>query len=453
MIADRSISTTRHTRVGAALLALALALQSGCARHHRPPEPVKPPEVPVTDYQATLGRVALVTRLDLPELEFTRLAQSREQAAAVAAEDAASRCFGGSCRDAATCAFVVVFDLACSMITAPVAAKNGAQKAAAVSAATAAVRPGFEQEAMQDALRRALVAAAAADGVKLASVTAPPPAAEPAPAPGAEQAAPHRSHQPDYRALAASGVDSVLEVTLTQVFVQPAAAAPSFLRPEPPAPNLDPVLPLDLKLHVRLTRTRDNTLLFFGDFGYRGKRYKYTEWAANHAEKLGAALSRGYEAIGRDLSDRVFLLYPYVDRLGQGESGNCGLAALAPQGVAGELSPLLRWQGFPRASDASESPADMARINNVSYDLVLGTGDTGESPDIIYRREGLREPEHQLELELKPNTRYFWSARARFTLDGRERVTDWGTRCPFQPQLVVSGSLYRFYTPKVPPAR
>jgi hypothetical protein len=46
---------------------------------------------------------------------------------------------------------------------------------------------------------------------------------------------------------------------------------------------------------------------------------------------------------------------------------------------------------------------------------------------IVYRRDGLASPTHTLETALSPGTRYFWTVRARFELDGRERVTEWGT--------------------------
>ena len=49
------------------------------------------------------------------------------------------------------------------------------------------------------------------------------------------------------------------------------------------------------------------------------------------------------------------------------------------------------------------------------------------SGDVVYAREGLPAPWHTVEQPLAPGGRYFWSVRARFELDGRERVTDWST--------------------------
>ncbi len=199
--------------------------------------------------------------------------------------------------------------------------------------------------------------------------------------------------------------------------------------------------------HVRLVKTRDNSAFYSADYSYYGKRYARSEWMANHAERLRAALAQGYETLGRDISDNLFLLYPYAERKPQDKI--CGLAPLEPaDGQASSLSPTLSWQNFPRDTDRLAAPADMARIKNVKYDLIVGTGDNRQTPEIIYRREGLTSTSHKIALTLDPDTRYFWSVRARFTLDGRQRVTEWATRCPFEPQLVVGAPLYRFNTPR-----
>jgi hypothetical protein len=48
--------------------------------------------------------------------------------------------------------------------------------------------------------------------------------------------------------------------------------------------------------------------------------------------------------------------------------------------------------------------------------------------DLVYRREHLTEPIHTLEILLEPNVRYFWTVRARFTVDGKTKVTEWSKR-------------------------
>ena len=48
--------------------------------------------------------------------------------------------------------------------------------------------------------------------------------------------------------------------------------------------------------------------------------------------------------------------------------------------------------------------------------------------DLVYRREHLTEPIHTLEILLEPNVRNFWTVRARFTVDGKTKVTEWSKR-------------------------
>jgi len=409
----------------AILLAIIIGVMSGCARQPVKSAPEVVPEVPATQFQSSLGRVALAVRVDLPALRFMRVARDKK----LVRGSAASSCGGSACSgvDIGTC--VLVQALLCGLVVTPIAAIAAEQKAEAAQSSEASMTPMLGTNIMQDALRDAVIAAAQSAGVKL-SIALPVVAVD-------------EEGEPDYRSLAEKGVDSVLEVTLHQVFLEPPFSYEGKL-------NLDPVLPLDMQTRVRLLKTSDNSKIFFDDYSYHGKRYQYTAWAANSGEKLASGLKKGYASLGRDISDRIFLLYPFADRIGNDESGFCGLGALEPKdNLADGLSPLLSWKSFPRASDVSVVPEDMLRVKNVRYELVVGSGENGETPDVFYHVEGLTETSHRVPMRLEPNTRYFWSVRARFDLDGRMRVTDWATYCPFGRQLVVGGRIYRFYTPKV----
>jgi hypothetical protein len=113
------------------------------------------------------------------------------------------------------------------------------------------------------------------------------------------------------------------------------------------------------------------------------------------------------------------------------------------------LQPTLRWQRFPRESDLQAAPAEMARVKNVSYDLVIAREHELAPAEIVYRRNGLSTPAHHLETPLAPHTGYFWTVRARFELDGRERVTEWGTTHYLARDWLTSPSRfsYCFKTP------
>ena len=130
------------------------------------------------------------------------------------------------------------------------------------------------------------------------------------------------------------------------------------------------------------------------------------------------------------------------------------------------LRPTLRWERFPRAKDREElGPHAGERIAAVSYEVRLwkvgkefpgisnlvnavngmqryfdykyswGHGCRDADPgELVYRQQGLVQPEHTLEIPLQPNSFYFWTVRAHFTLDGKRRATEWSE------QLIIDSS-------------
>jgi hypothetical protein len=160
---------------------------------------------------------------------------------------------------------------------------------------------------------------------------------------------------------------------------------------------------------------------------------------------LLAGLDEGYAALGSHICDSIFLLSPFPDRGAHGAGLLAAAFGLAPVEPAtrGQLSgdklfgsqfewttvsglhPLLSWQAFPRQTDLATAPELAGRIGNVRYDLLV---ERNLAPaEIVYRREGLTATTHTVQTALQPATRYFWTVRARFELDGRERVTEWAT--------------------------
>ena len=69
----------------------------------------------------------------------------------------------------------------------------------------------------------------------------------------------------------------------------------------------------------------------------------------------------------------------------------------------------------------------MGRVKNVCYDLILALERNSVPYEVVYRREGLPTPEHKVEIKLRSKTCYFWTVRARFEMDGRQRVTEWSS--------------------------
>jgi len=112
------------------------------------------------------------------------------------------------------------------------------------------------------------------------------------------------------------------------------------------------------------------------------------------------------------------------------------------------LRPALRWEAFPRSQDSELA----GRATNVTYELqVWKIGESDQGAELVYERTALPNPFHAIERSLSPSTKYLWSIRARFELDGQTRLTEWGrpSQSFFFRRLNVIPNLYlyRFETP------
>ena len=96
------------------------------------------------------------------------------------------------------------------------------------------------------------------------------------------------------------------------------------------------------------------------------------------------------------------------------------------------LKPTLQWKSFPTAEDIKADKTDeLSRITEVTYDLKIWRAEDPSNKVIIYSRTQLENSSHKIESPLIPLTRYFWSVRVRFKLDGRDINTNWSACCPF----------------------
>jgi hypothetical protein len=230
-----------------------------------------------------------------------------------------------------------------------------------------------------------------------------------------------------------------------------------------------------LEARTRLVRTADNVEIWAAHHVYMGGRRKLSEWSADGGEPLVRALADGYRTLGAHIHDNVFLLYSLPDqqpRWGGVLSVAFGLAPVYPRTrgtlsgdrIIGshfewtsvdELQPTLEWQRFPREADVAAAPEEMARVNDVRYDLIIAREHNLAPEEIVYRRDGLPDAVHRIEVPLAPATRYFWTVRARFQLDGRERVTQWGSTHHMAGETLAAPSelSYRFKTRQAPQIR
>jgi len=414
-------------RVAASLFAIVVAVQSGC---------VSMTPVPKTQHQATLGKVAIVATAQEPEIKFEGFARGKGEGAAIGAGTTFLGCVGGlgggGCSGAFCGAAVILFLGVCTVASAVggVAGAVAAPSADSVRTAESTLSAALEIKTIQDSLRDQIAAAALVNGTMLVSVSPE----------GANDATRTR----DYRPLAAAGVETVLEMTLTKAGTR--------------GSGINAPLEMYMQAHVRLVRAGNNAEVFSADYFYGGERLKLSEWSADQGKRLLRALETGYETLGAHIYDSVFLLYSFPDREAHWTGflqTAFGLAPIYPAtGVIGgttvdKLQPTLRWQGFPRATDVTAAPEDMGRVKNVKYDLVIAREHNLAPAEVVYRREGLSDTAHTIETSLSPATRYFWTVRARFELDGRQRVTEWGSTLISAHERVTapSGSSYLFKTP------
>lgn len=122
------------------------------------------------------------------------------------------------------------------------------------------------------------------------------------------------------------------------------------------------------------------------------------------------------------------------------------------------LQPVLRWETFPPEQVRSDAE-QISKIRNITYDLKVWLSENNSPSSLLYSRKGLPEPRYEIEEPLLLCARYFWTVRARFLVDGKERVSEWGisARPPLKEvygddfirrsPVVPPPNLYRFETP------
>lgn len=133
------------------------------------------------------------------------------------------------------------------------------------------------------------------------------------------------------------------------------------------------------------------------------------------------------------------------------------------------LQPTLSWEAFPRLFDRDNDPErDLSRVRDVTYDLRIWRADTGHDVvmlvrgnqaswnpgstvpgNVTYSRQGIAATSHRVEVPLAPSTKYYWTVRARFVLDGLPRITEWSYQGTKRGALLHPPvfSYFRFETP------
>lgn len=436
------IAFGRRNRGWRTALALLLALVlSACATPG-----IGPSE---TQHQQTLGRVAVVATEQMPELGFEGFAHGMGEGAAIGAGQTFAGCLGGMggghCSGSACGAALILLIGICGIfgLIGGVAGAATAPSMAEAAAGEGTLARAFEVRTIQQSVRHAVEDAAKAAGVTLVELP--------------EEAVRSEAATGDYRLLAGLGVDTVLETSLIK------AGTSGY--------GINNPTMAFMQVRVRLIDTTTNSERFATDYIYNGRRLDLAGWSANQGQPLLDELETGYLRLGTHIYENVFERYPFPDQGFHSAGGmlsvSFGLAPIRPPtrgSLTGDdsflgarfewfatdgLQPHLEWQAFPRPSDIAAAPDDMARVRNVTYDLLIAREENMAPAQIVYRRDGLPQPEHAIAIMLRPESRYFWTVRARFELDGRSRVTEWGVTHYAAREKITAPSRfsYRFRTP------
>lgn len=417
-------------RILSMLLAILLAFESGCET-----------PAPRTANPAEMGMVAILSMAQPPEIEFKGFPKGKGQGAAAGLGQGFAACLGGAgaggC-SGALCAPVLIVVLGVCTVVGGIGAGVGAAtspSARQVRESEGRLATAVRSDPIQASLRDAVARTAVENGMRIAS-------------PSDEIAAPALASG-DFRPLAKAGIDEVAVVGITRV-----GTAGDTKQP----------LTVYMEARIEVVRTADNAHLVDAAYKYFGESRRLAEWSNDEGAPLLASLQKAYDATGRHLYDSVFLLYPFPGR--EPAIGGFGLQPVAPRNHGGvvprgdwmgrlwdwtpvdSLTPTLSWESFPRAVDLRAAPEELGRITDVRYDLVVAREYNLAPGEVVYRREGLPKPAHTLETPLERGTKYFWTVRARFRLDGRERVTSWGATVSSYSERAVSPSRasYRFRT-------
>jgi len=102
-----------------------------------------------------------------------------------------------------------------------------------------------------------------------------------------------------------------------------------------------------------------------------------------------------------------------------------------------QIRPNLEWDAFSGLAE------------DVTYDLRIWRSKIGwrqvQQGSVVYERQGITQPSHQIEMTLEPSTHYLWAVRAHFKLNDQIQITPWSYE-------IAAGALdepqyYHFWTP------
>jgi hypothetical protein len=193
-----------------------------------------------------------------------------------------------------------------------------------------------------------------------------------------------------------------------------------------------------------ITGTLEQRPRFRGRYRYLTQPLAVDQWLRFEGEAIRKALEDASTALGERILDEALRLFPLGEPLPsladypvgplRGSVRFTGLRPIGPPEPAKEpwrsagrgepAQPLLRWEAFPREEDRRhDARGALARISDIRYDVRLASAEAARGSESA---DAVAAAEYRVRRRLEPQTEYLWTVRARFLLDGRERVTPWG---------------------------
>jgi hypothetical protein len=107
------------------------------------------------------------------------------------------------------------------------------------------------------------------------------------------------------------------------------------------------------------------------------------------------------------------------------------------QRIEEPLQPILKWDPFSGLGE------------DVTYDLSIWRATVGwhqvHQGSLVYERQGLTHPSHQIEVALDPTTHYLWAVRTHFKRNDQTQITPWSYEIAAGP--LDQPQYHHFWTP------
>jgi hypothetical protein len=399
------------------LIAVIFVLQAACA-------PVRPDHFAWPD-KSRLGRVGLAVGGFDPTYKFEAVTGGRGEGAVKGSLEGAIQCGQGLHQGDATSVLLAIICLPVAALVGAVAGAASTESSKNISTAQTKMQSQISSLSLQERLRSALERYADDVGLALGALPS-----------GAGPAAP--GDMPAYREFS-DQFDTILEVTALQLVAQTSGATgiPVFLR---------------LKARVRVVNTHDGSVRDTFPAASTGFGRPVAQWLADDMKPVQDGIDTEIREVAETAVDEVLLIYHPGKLVSEQPSQSAGKDEsgshwqLVPAYALRPIEPPLRtkiywgqqmtwahlerfqlvtldptfsWEAFPRGFDivVGEAPGQARKI---LYDFRIY-----DDHGIVYERNGLEVPRHHLETQLKACTRYRWTVRSRFLLNGVPRATEW----------------------------